>query len=421
MTPFLQFRLWWRRGSSGDRLAAVMAAAIAVVLAAWVLVPTTDQHRASTGVEAGAAGAATTVAPGPGVGTAAGAAGTAAAPGSAGTPAGANSAAAGAPSAGGGAAQPGAAAAGGGRVCPAVPSGAPGVTDKTIAVAVALLDLAGPIGNSAAGQASADDQQKVAQAVINDINSRGGAGCRQLAAKFYKLNPIGADQGRSGCLQIIQDRPALVLDLGGFAFPQSAYLCIPQQKVPLITASVILTSEATKFAPYLATPAPDLGSVVRDAAFGLRDFGWFDPAKGFKKLGLLYDECAPEVNKGLDEALAKAGITADQTSKYSFSCPPNGFAVPSDMAQAVSQHRLAGVTHVIPLTGGGAFKEYTEAAERQGFRPKYAINDYQGNTVTATSSLQPNGDNFDGSLAMSLQRFGINTTPGFALDPATKR
>ena len=70
---------------------------------------------------------------------------------------------------------------------------------------------------------------------------------------------------------------------------------------PLITASVVLASEITKFAPYLATPAPDLSTVMRDTAFGLRDRGWFDPAKGFKKLGLLYDECAPEVNKTLDE------------------------------------------------------------------------------------------------------------------------
>src|SRR5207245_2151469 len=177
--------------------------------------------------------------------------------------------------------------------------------DKSLLIDVAVLDLAGPIGNSAANQASADDLQKFAQALIADVNARGGMACRQATAKYYKVNPIGPDQGRNACLQIIQDHPAMALDAGGFAFPQSAYACIPQQKIPLITASLILTSEATKFAPYLATPTPDLGTVMRDAAFGLKDIGFFDPAKGFRKLGLLYDECAPEVNKQLDDALAK--------------------------------------------------------------------------------------------------------------------
>jgi len=398
---------------------------VVLALAGWILVPTSDDSADETAVAATGTAAATqdgTTAAGPGqtTGDTTTVAGDAATTGGDATATG---------GAGGGATTGGAATGGGaaattqgagGKACPAG-AGAPGVTDKTVNIAVALLDLAGPIGNGAAGQAPADSQQKMVEGLIKEINGRGGAGCRQLAAKFYKFNPIGADQGRAGCLEIIQSRPALVIDLGGFAFPQSAYNCIPQQKIPIITASVVLASEITKFAPYLATPAPDLGTVMRDTAFGLRDRGWFDPAKGFKKLGLLYDECAPEVNKTLDDALAKAGISGDKVSKYSFPCPPNGFASPADMAQAVSQHRLAGVTHVIPLTGGGSFRPYTEAANGQGFKPRYAITDYQGNTVTATSNLRPNPDNFDRALAMSPQKFGINTTPGFQLDEATKR
>ena len=425
MTPFLQFRLWWRRGSSGDRLAAVLAGLVVLALAGWILVPTTDDAEEDTAVAAtgtAATGTDGSTAAGPGETTedTTAVAGDGTATGDAGTAAGGTAAATGGATTGGGGAvatQSGGTAE---KTCPAG-DGAPGVTDKTISIAVALLDLAGPIGNGAAGQAPADSQQRMVEQLIKEVNGRGGAACRQLTAKFYKFNPIGADQGRAGCLEIIQSRPALVLDLGGFAFPQSAYNCIPQQKIPLITTSVVLASEITKFAPYLATPAPDLSTVMRDTAFGLRDRGWFDPAKGFKKLGLLYDECAPEVNKTLDDALAKAGISGDKTSKYSFPCPPNGFASPADMAQAVSQHRLAGVTHVIPLTGGGSFRPYTEAANGQGFKPRYAITDYQGNTVTATSNLRPNPDNFDRALAMSPQKFGINTTPGFQLDAATKR
>jgi hypothetical protein len=91
------------------------------------------------------------------------------------------------------------------------------------------------------------------------------------------------------------------------------------------------------------------------------------------------------------------------------------------MAQAVAQHRRDGVTHVIPLTGSGSFNRYVDAAEAQGYRPKYAVTDYQGLPITAASNLKPNGENFDGAIAMTTNSFGMNTTPGAQLDAGTKR
>lgn len=423
MTPFLQLRLWWLRAPSGDRVAATLAAAVVVALAGWVLVPANSD---STEVQASgpAAGPATTV---PGETASTGPAGTVATGGggsSGGAQQNGSSTGAGGSTAGGGSTSGGGSTGGtgaSGSRCQSTPDGAPGVSDRSVTVAFSLLDLAGPIGNSAANQASADDQQRMVQALVDDVNARGGFACRSVSPKYYRLNPISPDQGRGGCLQIIEARPAVVADLGGFAFPQGAYNCIPQQKIPLLTVSLIQTSEVKRFAPYLASPAADLGTVMRITGVGLKVTGWFSASNGFKKLGLLYDECSPEVNKQLDDAIAKAGITAAKISKYTFACPDNGFASPAEMAQAASQHRAAGVTHVIPLTGGGSFKPYTEAAERQGFRPKYAVTDYQGMPITAASSLRPNIDNFDGAVDMSTARFGMQTTPGFPIDAMTKR
>jgi len=438
MTPYLQLRLWWQRASSGDRLGATLALVVVVALASWAIVPTSSNHHA-TRVRAAADSSAAANASGGVAGAAAGAT-EAASPTAAGNTAGATTAAGatssgsatsggttsravaatsgGQGASGGSGAAPGAAT---GKTCLATPKGAVGITDKTVLLDLAVLDLAGPIGNSAANQASADDLVKMAQALIADVNARGGLACRTATGKFYKVNPIGPDQGRNACLQIIQDKPGLAIDAGGFAFPQSAYACIPQQKIPLISASWILTSEATKFAPYLGSPVGDLGTVMRDAALGLRDLGWFDPAKGFKKLGLLDDECAPEVNKQLDDALAKAGISGAKVSKYSFACPSGGFASPAEMAQAVSQHRTAGVTHVIPLTGGGSFKAYAAAAQSQGFHPQYAFTDYQGAVITAGTAAGPDANSIDGTLDMSTGKFGMETTPGFPIDAPTKR
>ena len=418
MTPFLQLRLWWLRAQSGDRVAATLAAAVVLALAGWALVPATSD---STDLEVGGpASPGSTLAPGDTTPDGSTDTTTGGATGGDGGDGGTETGGTTPGQTDGGDGGVGGGTPTRGRTCPPT-AGARGVTDRTISVAFTLLDLAGPIGNQAANQASADDQQRFIQTLVADLNARGGIACRQLTAKYYRFNPIAPDQGRSGCLQVIQDRPALVADFGGFAFPQGAYSCIPQQKIPLITVSLIHESEVSRFFPYIMSPAADLGRVMRTTAKGLKATGWFSASNGFKKLGLLYDQCSPEVNRQLDQALADVGISGSKVNKQTFACPDNGFASPAEMARAATEHNTAGVTHVIPLTGGGSFKPYTEAAERQGFRPKYAVTDYQGMPITAASSLRPNEDNFDGAVDMTTARFGMDNTPGYPYDAATKR
>lgn len=425
MTPFLQLRLWWRRSPGSTRLATTLALVIVAALIGWAVRPTgpgsslvgagtqAGEPRSSTGgevtspAELSDAVVSTSLPGGPDAqeGNAAVVTGDA------------------------GRAAPVAARSGGragiggtgGNRCLAAPAGTPGVTDKTILVAVGILNLAGPIGNGTVGVASPDELRAMGQAIADDINARGGVQCRRLVLKFYEGNPINPDQQRANCLRMVQDRPLLVVDAGAFVYPQGAYACIPQQRVPLINSSMLLRSEITRFAPYIASVGVDAATEMRDVAFGLKELGFFDPAKGFRKLGLLLEDCSPELLNYFQSYLARAGIAGSQISKYVFPCPPGGFAPPNQMAQAVTQHRLDGVTHVIPLTGSGSFKTYTEIAEQQGFRPRYALNDYNGIIITSASSLQNNPNNFDRSIAITAGRFGQDTTPGIQQDPGTRR
>lgn len=63
--------------------------------------------------------------------------------------------------------------------------------------------------------------------------------------------------------------------------------------------------------------------------------------------------------------LAEVGISKFAISIYEFDCPGGGCASPCEGNAAVIQHQRAGVAHVIPMTGGGSFKPYSEAAQRQ--------------------------------------------------------
>ena len=431
MTPLLQLRLWWRRGSGAERLASVLATGVIIALAAWVLVPTDSDDDGATTVGAGAGPAGVEGGDDGNLDPEAGEVplgedGQPVAGGGGGSGGGSTA------SGGGGSARDTSGGTSGGSAneaggqngapeCLEAPDGTPGVKDDEIFIAVGLLELAGPIGNSAAGQAESGEMQRIAETIIADINARGGVQCRQLVAKFYRGNPINPEQTRATCLEIIQDRPFMVADAGAFAFPQGAYNCLPQQKVPALVTGNLLNSEIQKFAPYLASPSGGAEVAMRDVAFGARDLGLFDPAKGFKKLGLLFDDCSPEYNGYLEASLAKVGMSGDKISKYVFPCPSGGFAPANQMSQAVIQHQRDGVTHVIPLTGGGSFKPYTEIAEGQRFRPKYILTDYQGIIITSASSLRPNENNFGAAVGITTGRLGQDTTPGFQHDPATQR
>jgi hypothetical protein len=443
MTPVMQARLWWRRGSAAERTSVAVAALVVLALVVWVATPTGsngtadvasgiagDAGRVTQGSGGGAgatAGSAGNAASAPEAAKTAGATGAAAASsGGSGTATGGGAGGAAATATGGGGTQ---AAAGGtqsaasaaGGNCPKPPSGTPGVTDSQITIGIGVLDLAGAIGNSAAGVASADELQRIGQAAVADVNARGGVRCRSLVAKFYKGNPINQDQLRATCLQIIQDRPFLFADSGAFAYPFGAYNCLSQQKLPVLTPTNITASDVQRFGPYVASYTSNAETAMYTAVFGAKQMGMFDPAKGFRKLGLLLEDCAPEFNRAMEAALTKAGVTGAQISKYEFPCPGGGFASPSQMSQAVIQHRRDGVTHVFMLTGGGSQKSYTEAANTQGFHPKQIFSDYNGMMVTAGSATGPRGDTIDGALGITTNLFGLDTTPGLQLDAGTRR
>jgi hypothetical protein len=165
--------------------------------------------------------------------------------------------------------------------------------------------------------------------------------------------------------------------------------------------------------------APDPVSDFKTAILGMRSRGFFSAGQGFKKIAILEDDCSQEINRAVYSFLLQAGLSSSQIVKNEFSCPSSGFASPSDMSQFATQDSLNHVTDVAVVTGGGSFKEYSEAAKGQAYKPHYLVGDYQGFLVTATGGTGPDPQNFDGTIATTLSKFGMNNTPGIN-DPATQ-
>jgi hypothetical protein len=414
VTPFLLLRRWHRRASAFERRSAYSALFVVVALLALALQPTGDsgsdeQALSTTGQPAAAAsqsaGGATTAGapategaePVPGTSTETAPAGSATSP-------------TGAAASGDGIAASGAtggAAAAGGDGCGPVAEGVRGVSDSEIQVAYTLLDLAGPIGNGAVGVESPEKQKQQAEAVAAAINKAGGVRCRKLVVKTYSVNPLDQNQQQSTCLRVIQERNFAVLDSSGYTFPPSSKDCFLRQGVPYVGFYGPLPGQERQYGKFLFSIDAPVAKLIRTSILAMKGQGFYDPAKGFKKLGLFVEDCVPELIDLARKALGEVGVAGSAIDTFEFGCPTTGFAAPNSVAQAVTQHRLAGVTHVIPITGSGSFSNYTKIAQQQNFHPRYTVLDYQGLPATSeTQGTGPDPSNFDGSIMASLHRWG---------------
>lgn len=360
MTPLQQFRLWARRASTLERLATAVAGVAVIGLLGWAVLPV------ATGSAPGAAA-------GPVELSYADLTGGSAAPVSVAPPDKATTA------------------------CEPPPADADGVTDDSIDVAVALVDLGGAAGNATFGLASVEDQKAAYQAVADDINAKGGAACRKLALHFYNANGSSVDLLHQTCLSILQDKPFVVLDVGGF---QSQTSCITDARVPFFTNGTLLGDVASKH-PYLfARQAAEVA--LRNSLFALESLQYFE---GDPTVGVVYSDCQPTLVDEYFDWLADLGFSDSDVVTYDLGCTA-GFSTSESLQQAVLKFKREGVTRLLPLEMAKDFANFTKAAQDQQFTPKYGVSGDDGVLDITYGLLGPDLENLKGSIAVSASGFG---------------
>lgn len=428
MRPFQEFRLWARRAPVSERVTASVAMLIVVVLVGWLLVPERDDDADSAllasgpGVTAGSGASATTVAPG-GAGDGAtgtantGGTGAAATPGVGGAGATGGSASPSGPASGGSSGGPGVATgASGGCVSP--PGSARGVTDKEVRVAVALTEIVGPAANSVFDVPTPDEAKADFEAAIAGINREGGVACRKLVATYINVNPVNEPGMMQTCRDIADSNVFAIVDTGSLATRPAVLACFGQLKIPYFGAFYITETARQQFYPYLYSFYYK-EQVYRSTAFGLRELGFFDPAKGFKKLGFIYRNCESQAIGAFRGWIREAGVPDAQVVTYSVGCPAV-FANESDLAAAVLTFQREGVTHVVTGNLQGDIARFTAHAEQQRFRPRYGFPD-EALLSIASGSRAPNPDNIANAIAITLSREAEQQTPGMSPTPGTQK
>ena len=402
MPPFFQFRLWLRESPPTERLLAAGALSVALLFIALALVPVARNHDAagtSLGIAGSQATSATTTPAGERAAAVDGATDSPASPGAAvsGSTA-TRSAARGSTgvASGGGAT---ATAAGTAESCAGLTASGPGITPTEVLMDVSTLSLAGPIGNSQFD--IRPDLHQIATALKDEVNATGGLACgRKLRINIYDVNPLDTNDAQAKCLQMVADKPYIVMDFGGY-LGQATRACFVQNKLPIISSVAFDTAEFRSAFPYVVSPRNFAEDQARDAIFGLKDRGFFAAPK-FQKLGLLVENCIPAVAKKVDDYLARAGIKAAQISKFTLDCNPA--AANNQIAQAVLQHKADGASHVILATANNNAQTYTRLANSQGFHPTYGVSDL-GEGVTPSGAKNWDAS-FDGAIGITSTHTG---------------
>lgn len=399
MGPFLEARLWLRQARRGEVVAAFTALALATALTAWAAVPVISGPSGTSilGVagtngtnDPGASGGSPSFGPGarpglPSVGPSSGFK-----PGSptTGRITGPRSNATSGPN-------------------PSSPSRVvlrasdQGITASTIKVGFAQIDLAAAqqLGIGGVAGLRTDIPQAVA-ALVDDANKRGGVWGRRIVPVVRQVDVVNTNAQQQACVRFTEtDKVFALMDSISMLYPASRACVTVQHKVPLITGLVASAKEVASSAPYEISPAPDQNTIAKRWVQTATAAGFFDQSKGFKRLGILTDNCDRAVIDdaaiGLKAWLRKAGITT--WDEYTVNCTIQDAESVGPMA--VLRHRQNQDTHVLLAVNSAAVTSYLNAANGQGWKPRYFTSALYGNTNTATAK-DFNASQWDGVVGV---------------------
>jgi hypothetical protein len=270
-----------------------------------------------------------------------------------------------------------------------------GVTPETIRLGVLLTDLG---GTAALGFDTSDngpdEQKKYFQDHIDHINRNGGLGGRKIEPFYEVVDILSQDSMRAACRTLAVDRKvfAVVHILGVYGDP---ILCFTeQQKLPYVAWDGAVADYYPRSNGLLFTAQPSTRRTSLDMARRLHELG---ELKG-KKVGVLrYAEYLDADMTALLDYTRSLGITVvDAVISVS-----NVGAVPGQLSVAVNRFQSEGVQQVFLMTNTLYAQQFVSQAERQQFRPAYAVSDFDYASA---------GDSFLGDMPDSFFDRGLLVT-----------
>lgn len=289
-----------------------------------------------------------------------------------------------------------------------------GITADTIKIGFTIVNAAG-LGNLGFSPGLRNDIPQVITALVDAANKRGGVNGRKIVADPVRVDPLNPSDQRAKCLQLIEDHQVFgIVDVVGFVHKPAQSCVSIEHDTPFVHSNPLSTAFMKQGAPYDVSLTNDQNRMMFNWVQSAKALGYLDPAKGFKGLGLLVDECVPEAvdgPTGLRADLRAAGVPDSKVSEFRFPCDLTQGLLQA--SQAVLQHKQAGVNLVFPGTTYTTIQTYLANAKSQGFGPTYFASDYRGMPRDAQAkSFEP--DQFDRTRAMTILHSGALSAPAKA-------
>lgn len=423
VTPFLQFRIWLRRSSTGQKAFSLLGVGAALALVIWAAVPSPRSIQSIATGPIGTAATQSTAQP-----TAANRTGSSGVVGGSTGVGGAAGVA--------GAGQTGAVGASGtgnggigGRGGPTGQSSAPtsalpvalgsGSSQCTkmgiLKIGVALPEAAGGTLNTVIGAPPAAQEQADYAAVFDSINKAGGVDCYDLSGDYFQADETNPSSVQAGCLQFVQDKDFAVL--GGFE-PASPDTCLLQNHLATIEQLAVPEGDVQHNYPYYFSIGPTYETLYKNFVGAANQMGFFGPARHFKKIGIFYRDCNAEINQAMLSDLAAVGVSGTKVDRYNLGCNAQ-FASPSSEQAGVLQFKTDGVTTVTVDNDLIDLQQLTTIANTEDFHPAggWVIPDDGSVAVTASANFHPDGTEFNNAVAITDFAYGaiasnLPQTPG---------
>jgi hypothetical protein len=128
-----------------------------------------------------------------------------------------------------------------------------GVTKDEIKIGVTYVDTAAL--KSAGININHGDYEKSFNAVINDLNAKGGVNGRKIVPVFAPVNPIGTDPAQAACVKLTEDEK--VFAVVGFFLNDGPLCYLEQHDTPVVGGTITSEYLARAKAPWYTLEAGD--------------------------------------------------------------------------------------------------------------------------------------------------------------------
>ena len=308
-------------------------------------------------------------------------------------------------------------------------SAAPGVTDSTINVGV-LYAVNSGAANAAVGAAGIDqgDGRKNSEIILNDINARGGVAGRKLVPVYHELDNASAEttdaQYQAACENLTKDHKVFVV----FGGQTEAFIqCLTNAGVTTIEDNLIrIGDDAFRRYPYhfnIGSMSLDRIAAVQVPALNAQGYfsGWNtatgQPGPGKANIGIVTFD-TPAWSHAVDDVLIPG------LRRLGFAPSPDNVvrvqeaqrqsdagALAAATSNAVLRFRSNNVTHVIIFEASAIISLlFANAADSQGYKPRYGANTQTGQQALIDTGAYPRGQ-LNGTV-------GIGWLPGLDITPA---